>query len=67
MTKICFEFGPVEERERIELFEKLNSEEHVKNSCFEKLSKRFSIDRKTGSIDRKLYLIDPASIEHRSI
>ena len=38
-------------RERTELFEKMNGEEHMKNSCFKKLSERFSIDRKIGSID----------------
>ena len=44
----------------------MHSEEHVKNSCLKKLFERFSTDRNTGSIDRKLHLIDPASIEHRS-
>ena len=45
------------ERERERAFWKiLNSEEHMKISCFKKLSKRFSIDR-------KLHSIDPASIE----
>ena len=53
------------ERERESAFWKvLNSEEHVKNLTFKRLSKWFSIDRKTGSIDRKLHSIDPASIEH---
>ena len=48
------------ERERERAFWKiLNSEEHMKISCFKKLSKRFSIDR-------KLHSIDPTSIEHRS-
>ena len=55
--KNCFEYGSVEERERERAFWKiLNSEEHMKISCFKKLSKRFSIDR-------KLHSIDPASIE----
>ena len=53
-------------RERTELFEKMNSEEHMKNSCFKKLSERFSIDRKIGSINRKLHSIDLALIEHQS-
>ena len=44
----------------------MNSEEHVKNSCFKKLSEEFSIDQKTGLTDQKLHSIDPASIEHRS-
>ena len=54
------------ERERERAFWKiLNSEEHMKISCFKKLSKRISIDRKIDSIDRKLHSIDPATIEHR--
>ena len=51
-------------RERIELFENLNSEEHVKNSCFKKkLSEQFSIDQKTSLIDQKLHSINRALIE----
>ena len=51
-------------RERIELFEKLNSEEHVKNSCFKKkFSEQFSIDQKTSLIDQKLHSINRALIE----
>ena len=48
-------------RERIELFEKLNSEEHMKNSCFKKkLFEQFSIDQKTSLIDQKLHSINRA-------
>ena len=43
----------------------MNSEEHVKNLSFKKLSKWFSIDRKTSSIDWKVHSIDPASMAHR--
>ena len=45
-------------------FEKgLNSEEHVRNKGFRKLSTQFSIDRKLDSIDRKSLSIDPTTIE----
>ena len=51
-------------REREYLFENFwKSEEHVKSSCFKKLSDRSSIGWKIGSIDQNTYLIDPASIE----
>ena len=53
-------------RERKCLWKVLNSEEHVKNLSFKKLSKWFSIDWKTGLIYRKLHSINPASIKHQS-
>ena len=42
---------PIEQRENVFL-KSLNSEEHVMNKGFKKLSIRFLIDRKIGSIDR---------------
>jgi len=52
-------------RERKAFWNFWNSEEHVRISCFKKLSNRFLIDQKINSIDRKLHSIDPAAIEHR--
>ena len=65
MTKILSLNLDQSKRERIAFWNFWNSEEHVKISCFKKLSKRISIDRKIDSIDRKLHSIDPATIEHR--
>ena len=53
-----------DQRERERTFWKsLNSDKHVKNLCFKKLSERFSIDRKLDSIDQKLHSINPTAIE----
>ena len=49
--KLASILGPIEQRENV-FWKSLNSEEHVRNKGFKKLSIRFSIDRKIGSIDR---------------
>ena len=57
---------PIEEREKGVSEKVLNSEEHVRNKGFKKLSIRFSIDRKLDSIDRKSHSIDLALIKQWS-
>ena len=50
-------------RERIELFEKLNSEEHVKNSCFKKKTLWTIFDWSKNKFNRSKITFDQSSID----